>query len=336
MFPGVVSCVLLASCLLCARCVTSPELQRDLRTQERLFLSSLGLSSRPRPGAGGGGGAVAGAGGRQPRRHVPAALWRMFRSSEQRKQKQLQDSDPCTVAEYGVKGNIIRYVQNQGGEVSGWSGLEKQLFFNMSVLQPEEQLTLARLEVRFHWRPLLTSDLLTSTRGLSVALYRVLRATLKGADRQTNMRLLLSQSVQLQPESATVTLDLSSVAESWRKPGRNYGLVLEMVPLSARPEELLAFHPGSVQPDVSLPQVQSSLVLVSLNPEQCRSRQRRSAVHLPVSLSSVCKARRLYIDFKDVGWQDWIIAPQVTLASGGSVSAEVTKALHSGKSSVMK
>ncbi|KAJ0070430.1 hypothetical protein NL108_010518, partial [Boleophthalmus pectinirostris] len=310
-----VACVLLASCLLSARSVPSPE---DLRAQERLFLSSLGLSSRPRPAAGGGGagsGAADGVGGResrQPRRHVPAALWKMFRSAEHR--KKAQDSDPCTVAEYGVKGNIIRYVQDQGErQVPGWSGLEKQLFFNMSVLQPVEQLTLARLEVRFHWRPLLSSELLSSSRGLSIALYRVTRATLKGADRQTSRRLLLSQSVQLQPESTAVTLDLSSVAESWRKPGRNYGLVLEMVPFSAHPEELLAFHPGrvsSVQPDLSVPVVQSSLVLVSLNPEQCRSRQRRSAVHLPVTPSNVCRARRLYIHFKDVGWQDWIIAPQ--------------------------
>uniref|UniRef100_A0A3B3ZFH4 TGF-beta family profile domain-containing protein n=1 Tax=Periophthalmus magnuspinnatus TaxID=409849 RepID=A0A3B3ZFH4_9GOBI len=278
----VVACVLLASCLLSTRSAPSPG---DLNAQERLFLSSLGLSSRPRP-----------ADSRPQRRHVPSALWRMFRSSEHR--KKAQDSDPCTVAEYGVKGNIIRYVQDQGegGEVPSWNGLEKQLFFNMSVLQPVEQLTLARLEVRFHWGPLLSSELLSSDRGLSVTLYRVIRATLKGADRQTNRRLLLSQSVQLQPESTAVTLDLTSVAESWRKPGRNYGLVLEML-------------------DLSLPLVQSSLVLVSLNPEQCRSRQRRSAVHLPVSPSNVCRARRLYIDFKDVGWQDWIIAPQGYMAN---------------------
>ncbi|XP_072300077.1 protein DVR-1 [Eucyclogobius newberryi] len=314
MLPGVAACVLLASCLLS---VTSAAQERDSRAQERLFLSSLGLSSRPRPPApaAAAAAAAAGAGGRQsrqPRRHVPPALWKMFRGSEKRRE---QDSDPCTVEEYGVRGNVIRYVQDQGREASGWSGLEKQLFFNMSVLQSVEELTLAQLELNFHWKPLLASDLLTSTRALSVALYRVLRATLKGADRQTNRRLLLSQSVQLQPESATVTLDLSSVAESWRKPGRNHGLVLEMVPLSAHPEELLAFHPGSGQPDLSLPLVLSSLVLVSLNPEQCRSRQRRSAMHLPVSLSNVCKARRLYIDFKDVGWQDWIIAPQGYMAN---------------------
>lgn len=72
----------------------------EMKTQERLFLSSLGLSGPPRPS-------------HQPRRRVPSALWRMFRRSEN---MQAQESDPCTVSEYGVRGNIIRYVQDQGGQ----------------------------------------------------------------------------------------------------------------------------------------------------------------------------------------------------------------------------
>lgn len=313
---------LLSSCLLLLALS-----EEDLRLQERLFLSSLGLSSRPR------GPAAAGPG---TRRHVPAALWRMFRGSERTRGARSRDGDrgetrgkgdksaredrvdrgdkdPCTVEEYGVKGNIIRYVQDQGGplSVSGWKSLEKPLFFNLSVLQSEEQLTLARLELRFLWRGR------PSSRGLSLLLYRVLRASLKGVEPQSNRHLLLSQSLRLQPEATEVTLDLTSVAESWRRPSRNYGLALEMIPLSSHLDDLLPFHTGSVHSEMSpqLPFVLSSLVVVSLNPDQCRSRQRRNAVYLPVSPSNVCKARRLYIDFKDVGWQDWIIAPQGYMAN---------------------
>ncbi|XP_074551251.1 protein DVR-1 [Halichoeres trimaculatus] len=280
----------------------------ELKTQERLFLSSLGLSARPRPAA-----------SLQARRHVPSALWKMFRRSEN---IQAQESDPCTVSEYGVRGNIIRYVQDQGRLVSGWSScqlcVEKQLFFNMSVLQPVELLSLAQLEIKFLWKPFSHTELLQGPRALSVSLYKVIRATLRGANAQGNRRLLLSQSVQLQPDPASITLDLTSLADSWRKPGRNYGLILELLPLSVDPEELLPFRPGNslpLDPAYTLPLVQASLVAVSLNPHQCRSRQRRSAVHLPVSPSNVCKARRLYIDFKDVGWQDWIIAPQGYMAN---------------------
>ena len=89
--------LLLAACSLQVCGLSSVE---ELKSQERLFLSSLGLSGRPRP-----------AGGGPARRRVPSALWRMFRGSER---VQVPESDPCTVAEYGVRGNIIRYVQDQG------------------------------------------------------------------------------------------------------------------------------------------------------------------------------------------------------------------------------
>uniref|UniRef100_A0A1A8L3Z6 Decapentaplegic and Vg-related 1 n=3 Tax=Nothobranchius TaxID=28779 RepID=A0A1A8L3Z6_9TELE len=280
----------------------------DMQTQERIFLSSLGLSGRPRP-----------AGSRQARPHVPSELWRMFRRPES---VQARDSEPCTVSEYGVPGNIIRYIQDQGGFESGWSrsssqiSLEKQLFFNLSVLQPVELLSLAQLEIKFFWKPLRPVVLLQGSRSFSMSLYKVIRATLRGADPHASRRLLLSQSIRLQLESNTITMDLTAEAENWRKPGHNYGLVLELLPLSADPDEFLSFYPGNSLPlDPALPSIQPSLVVVSLNPHQCRSRQRRSTFHLPVMLSNVCKARRLYIDFKDVGWQDWIIAPQGYMAN---------------------
>ncbi|KAJ3583148.1 hypothetical protein NHX12_034421 [Muraenolepis orangiensis] len=153
-------------------------------------------------------------------------------------------------------------------------------------------------------------------------MFKVLRATLRGASHKVNRRLLLSQSVALGPEPASLTLDLTSLAETWRKAGSNYGLVLALRPRGPEPEdELLPFHPGStfpLQPAPAVepqPEVRAALVALSLDPGQCRSRRRRSAVHLPVTPSNVCKPRRLYIDFKDVGWQDWIIAPQGYLAN---------------------
>lgn len=73
-----------------------------MKSHERLLLSSLGLSERPWP-----------AGSDQPRRRVPSVLWRMFRKADN---IQTRENDPCTVSEYGVRGNIIRYVQDQGTE----------------------------------------------------------------------------------------------------------------------------------------------------------------------------------------------------------------------------
>lgn len=188
----------------------------------------------------------------------------------------------------------------------------------MSVLQPVEQLSLAQLELKFQWEVSSSAEFLLGPQALSVSLYKVTRVTLRGANREINRRLLLSQSVQLRPEPASLVLDLTSLAENWRKPGHNFGLILELLPHNTDPEELLPFRPGNslpLEPAITLPEIQASLVAVSLNPHQCRSRRRRSAVHLPVTPSNVCKPRRLYIDFKDVGWQDWIIAPQGYMAN---------------------
>ncbi|TNN31688.1 Protein DVR-1 [Liparis tanakae] len=238
----------------------------------------------------------------------------MFRRSEG---DEARESEPCTVSEYGVRGNIIRYVQDQGRPLSGWSGgrLEQRLYFNMSVLRPAELLSLARLELSFQ------REAPRGPRALGVSLYRVDRATLRGADPEAGRRLLLARSVRLRREPASLAVDLTALAEGWRRePGRNYGLLLEL--LEAEPEEPLPFRPGgSLEPASAAPPppARASLVAVSLDPLQCRSgrrgRGRRSAARPPMTPSNVCKARRLYIDFKDVGWQDWIIAPQGYLAN---------------------
>lgn len=96
--PKMIRALLLAACFLGVCCLSHVE---EMKNQERLFLSSLGLSERP----------PAAASSSQARRRVPSALWRMFRRSEN---MQVQESDPCMVSEYGVRGNIIRYVQDQG------------------------------------------------------------------------------------------------------------------------------------------------------------------------------------------------------------------------------
>ncbi|XP_043988812.1 protein DVR-1 [Gambusia affinis] len=305
--PNMAALLMLAVWLLGLQAFSDAE---DRNHRERLFLRSLGLSERPQSG-----------GSHHSRRPVPSELWRMFRSSEN---IQARHSDPCTVSEYGVRGNIIRYVQDQGRLVSGWSSscqacLVKQLFFNVSVLQPVELLSLAQLEIRLHWKPLGPAGLLRGPRAVSMSLSRVIRATLRGADPRASRRLLLSQSLRPQLEPAAIAMDLTPLAESWRKPGRNYGLVVELSPPpGADPEELTPFLPGNAFPleeAWTFPLMEATLVVVSLNPHQCRSRQRRSAVHVPVTPSNICKARRLYIDFKDVGWQDWIIAPPGYMAN---------------------
>uniref|UniRef100_A0AAZ3S7B9 TGF-beta family profile domain-containing protein n=1 Tax=Oncorhynchus tshawytscha TaxID=74940 RepID=A0AAZ3S7B9_ONCTS len=116
----------------------------------------------------------------------------------------------------------VKLIYSQTGvrlEFEGHGCVEKHLFFNGSFLQPLEQLYLAQLEIKFQWDVFYTPRFLLGPQALSVSLYKELRATLKGASHEANRRLVLpqSQSVQLEPEPRSLSLDLTALSENWLK-----------------------------------------------------------------------------------------------------------------------
>lgn len=93
----------LTASLLCV--LTSTQIEN---VQEKLFLRSMGLWSRPKPSA---------------HRPVPSQLWKMFRRSAETSR-----TDSCVVSEYGVRGNIVRFVQDQGELYSHLSVFRQRWF----------------------------------------------------------------------------------------------------------------------------------------------------------------------------------------------------------------
>lgn len=86
----------------------------------------------------------------------------------------------------------------------------------------------------------------------------------------------------------------------------------------------------------------TSLLVVTLG-QQCqaarRRRRRRSSAPSPSGTPSpLCKARRLYISFSDVGWENWIIAPQGYLANycGGDCPFPLAAELNSTNHAVLQ
>ncbi len=61
----------------------------------------MGLSSRPKP---------------SHQAPVPSLLWKMFKKDS--KHTSMSDTHPCVVSEYGVRGNIVRFIQDQGEALS--------------------------------------------------------------------------------------------------------------------------------------------------------------------------------------------------------------------------
>nr|AOT85836.1 vg1-e1.L [Xenopus laevis] len=270
-------------------------LDSELKRREELFLRSLGFSSKPNPVS-------------PP--PVPSILWRIFNqrmgSSSQKKKPDL-----CFVEEFNVPGSVIRVFPDQGRFIIPYSDdihptqcLEKRLFFNISAIEKEERVTMGQLELRF-------SQNTYYGRVFDLRLYRTLQITLKGMGRsKTSRKLLVAQTFRLLHKS--LFFNLTEICQSWQDPLKNLGLVLEIFPnkesswMSTAKDECKDIQTF----------LYTSLLTVTLNPLRCKKpRRKRSYSKLPFTASNICKKRHLYVEFKDVGWQNWVIAPQGYMAN---------------------
>uniref|UniRef100_A0A8B9STZ8 TGF-beta family profile domain-containing protein n=1 Tax=Anas platyrhynchos TaxID=8839 RepID=A0A8B9STZ8_ANAPL len=269
----------------------SVSLGMDFSLQESLLLKSLGLSTKPSPKIPG---------------PVPSVLWRIFQKRKM-PPASTELADGCRVEEFNVPGNIIRVLADQGhfihsGQPQPSLCLQKRLYFNLSVLEEGERLTMAQLEIKFSHNSYHASS---QGQVFELRLYQAPRLPLRGTPSPEPGRTLLS-----------LLFNLSGVAKDWRTHSRNLGLILE-ISASGGGEEAAGASGGPQSLCASIDSfLDTSLLVVSLSQQQCRaSRRRRSAYNIPVTPSNLCKPRRLYISFSDVGWENWIIAPQGYMAN---------------------
>ncbi|PKK19463.1 growth differentiation factor 1 [Columba livia] len=280
----------------------SAVLGMELSLQESLLLKSLGLSAKPSP--------------KSPI-PVPSVLWRIFQKRKMLPAPNKDPADACRVEEFNVPGNIIRVFADQGHFIHSTQPprllcLQKRLYFNLSVLEEDESLTMAQLEVKFSHNSYHASS---QRQVFELRLYRSSQMVLRGVPSpERGRKLLVGQSFAQLHQS--LLFNLTGVAKEWRTHGRNLGLILEISvgggdAASAPTSEGLRNVCANVDAFLA-----ASLLVVTLNPQQCgAARSRRSAQHPPVTPSNLCKPRRLYISFSDVGWENWIIAPQGYMAN---------------------
>lgn len=140
-------------------------------------------------------------------------------------------------------------------------------------------------------------------------LYRITQLSLRGMENQkTSRKLLTAQTFRLLHKS--LYFNLTEICQIWRDPHKNLGLTLEIAP---KKEGSLAGPLDECQGIQTF--LSTSLLAVTLNPLQCSTRQKRSSGKLPFIPSNICRRRRLYVEFRDVGWHEWVIAPQGYLAN---------------------
>ncbi|XP_069864311.1 embryonic growth/differentiation factor 1 isoform X1 [Dipodomys merriami] len=230
-------------------------------------------------------------------RPVPPLMWRLFRRRGPREARAgwrgppAAPPRPCHVEELGVAGNIVRHVPGRGaadlrpepgaaqaGPCPAWT-----VAFDLSAVEPAERPSSARLELRF-------------AAGSAAA-----------AGPAAGWEL----SVALAGEAGPGPELLRRAVRAPERPVRAELLGAAWAANASAPRSLrlaLALRPRA--PAACAPLAEASLLLVSLDPRRCPrppARPRRQAAPPP---AGACRARRLYVSFREVGWHRWVIAPR--------------------------
>lgn len=172
------------------------------------------------------------------------------------------------------------------GQCTEWT-----VVFDLSAVEPEELPSHARLEMRFAEAEATAGE----AGGWELSVGREAEGAGAGS-------VLLRQAVATLGTPVRVEL----LGAAW---ARNAS-----APRSLR--LVLALRPRASGACASL--IEASLLLVTLDPRLCHplARPRRDAEPaVGRGLGGTCRARRLYVSFREVGWHRWVIAPRGFLAN---------------------
>ncbi|XP_054758940.2 univin-like [Lytechinus pictus] len=284
------------------------------RKMESKILRVMGLSERPRP---------------KPNATAPQYMWDLYRQmaateeaasrgGETETGDEEQDGRPCS--ETKLSSNIIRSVPNSGGsfQTSNSTSLQQILYFDVASIPKAETIEAADLRLEI---PALSSTSDAST--LALRIYQLQsRTRLNSVVSLKDKRLRLLDVVFADmSEGYAGTIDVMMTASSWRsKKISNHGLLLHMETLpnsgNSRSDRRTIKELGMMGNKCT-----ANLIVTSSEYRQCRQSNRRNKRQAEsettadissfptASLTNLCQRHRLFVSFRDVGWEDWIIAP---------------------------
>ncbi|XP_008823551.1 growth/differentiation factor 3 [Nannospalax galili] len=239
--------------------------------------------------------------------------------------------DLCYVKELRVRGNLLRLLPDQGFFLNSQkssqddSCLQKFLYFNLSDIKVKEQLTMAQLGLELG-----PSSYYNLGPELIVTLSVVEPGGWEGSDPKPG-RMLALHSVPW-PQGA-LHFNLQDVGKDWNSSRpKNLGFYLEILAKDDSRYSGVKFQLEDACARLRH-SLRASLLVVTLNPEQCHpSRRRRAAISVSqASCKNLCHRHQLFIDFRDLGWHKWIIAPKGFMANycHGDCPSSLTMYLNS-------
>jgi len=207
-------------------------------------------------------------------------------------------------------------ISQHGHHVTRWSMC---VFFNVSDIPLTETTNHAEIYVSN-----LMDDVSTPTSHVDhVTVYQIIRppsaAESECSMRLTDVRLLDTMTFDSSNDTRSeIVMTVTSAMTSWRrKPSSNYGLVIQWsrrtgrkarrssVTLPSRPylmtygEQLVT---SSFEPDGNIGVVKQK------DNKRAKRNIRERRVKSP-GAATLCRRKPLYVDFTDIGWHTWIVAP---------------------------
>ncbi|XP_078594276.1 uncharacterized protein LOC144872040 [Branchiostoma floridae x Branchiostoma japonicum] len=272
----------------------SAGVQEGARFQRRM-LNILGFRERPQPSS---------------LQRAPDFMLELYRrvTSSQRTMK--TSSGSCTFSDPHIRGNIVRSIAENGWTVSPGPEDEdvcfrRRLVFNMSSIQSQERIKGAELRLSL---PISSHSWLQVHQGYSIKIYHVAVDT-SGRIDVTALTSVDGFSVHHR-RSVIVRSDVMKVVLPWQTEGKDAVEFLVTITLKD-------YKKGYACP--TFDNLHASLIIFSSDRRHCRSKRELSNENAdpngmpPSALTEeqleVCRRLHLYVDFREVGWQDWIIAP---------------------------
>ncbi|XP_053412897.1 growth/differentiation factor 3 [Nycticebus coucang] len=298
-------------------------LSQTFQFQEYVFLQFLGLDKVPSP---------------QKFQPVPYILKKIFQDQEAAATTGVPQ-DLCYIKELGVPGNILRLLPDQGfflyskKRFQASPCLQKLLYFNLSAIKEKEQLTMAQLVLNLG-----PNSYYNLGPELELALFLVQKPHVWGQSTPNPGKMFALQSVPW--PQGVIHFNLLTIVKDWSNNSRkNLGLFLEILVKEDRDSGVnFQLEDTCARLRRSL---HASLLVVTLNREQCLPslRKRRAAISIrKTSCKKLCHRHQLFINFQDLGWHKWIIAPKGFMANycHGDCPFSLTTSLNSSNYAFMQ
>ncbi|XP_041108561.1 bone morphogenetic protein 2-like [Polyodon spathula] len=212
------------------------------------------------------------------------------------------------------RANTVRSFHHEESleELSGKSGKTLQLFFfNLTSIPGEELITSAELRI---FRNQVRDAIANSSSGYQrINVYEVIKPASSSKEHIT--RLLDTRLVQ-HSQSKWESFDVSPAVMRWIMHGHvNHGFMVEVVHLDTEVKDSkkhVRISRSLHDDEESWPQVRPLLVTFSHDGKGHVLHKREKRQGKPKQkkrLKASCRRHPLYVDFSDVGWNDWIVAP---------------------------